>query len=167
MEEQLLSGGFCLRLARPGDAPRLHELILALAEYERLSHLVTGNAAMLEHWLSGARPVIEAMLVERAGEAVGFALWYTTYSTFLAKPGIHLEDLFVRPEVRGRGLGKAMLKALAALAVERDCGRLEWHVLDWNAPAIDFYRSLGANLMPQWVLARMLQPECLMLTRQE
>jgi GNAT superfamily N-acetyltransferase len=109
--------------------------------------------------LFGARPAAEALIAERGGRAVGFALFFTTFSTFLCKPGIYLEDVFVEPEHRGHGLGKALLRRLAALAVERGCGRFEWRVLDWNEPSIKFYEFLGAKLMPEWVLVRMTHPE--------
>ena len=105
--------------------------------------------------LFGVRPAAEAMLAEQDGEAVGYMLWFTTFSTFLARPGVWLEDLFVRPELRGRGVGRALLARLAALAVERDCGRMEWTVLDWNEPAQEFYRRLGATPMPDWTTWRL------------
>jgi GNAT superfamily N-acetyltransferase len=148
-----------IRNATATDVQALHDLIVALAEYERLRHMVVGTPADLAHWLFGPHPVIEAMIAEVQGEAVGFALWYTTYSTFLARPGIHLEDLFVKPEHRSAGIGKALLIRLAQIATERGCGRLEWNVLDWNTPAIEFYQSLGGKLMPEWVLVRMLADE--------
>jgi GNAT superfamily N-acetyltransferase len=165
MEESVLTS-FHIRPAAPGDGAQLHRLIVALAEYEKLAHLVTGTAAQLEHWLFGPQPVIEAALaVDRDGHALGFALWYTTYSTFLARPGIHLEDLFVEPARRGEGIGKALLAHLARVAEARGCGRLEWNVLDWNTPSIDFYRSLNAKLMPEWVLVRMVKDEYVALGR--
>lgn len=164
MEESILTPAeppvsFVLRAARPTDVPAIHDLIVALAEYERLAHMVVGSPADLHQWLFGERPVIEAMIANVGEETVGFALWYSTYSTFLARPGIHLEDLFVKPERRGLGIGKAMLIELARTARERGCGRLEWNVLDWNTPSIDFYKSLGATLMPEWVLVRMVDRE--------
>ena len=100
-----------------------------------------------------------AIVAERGGRSVGFALYFTTFSTFLCKPGLYLEDLFVEPAHRGAGLGKALLRRLAAIAIERDCGRFEWRVLDWNDPSIRFYQSLGATLMPEWQLVRMTRPE--------
>ena len=154
MEEQ-----FLIRAATTRDVPEVMRLIRALAEYEKLSHMVVGTEAQLRESLFGARPAAEALIAERGGRAVGFALFFTTFSTFLCKPGILLEDVFVEPAHRGLGIGKALLKRLAALAVERDCGRVEWHVLDWNEPSIRFYESLGANLMKEWILVRMTRPE--------
>lgn len=133
-----------LRPAEPADVPVLFDLIQALAEYEKLSHAVTGNADALKEHLFGGRPYVEAILAEYAGQAVGFALFFHSYSTFLTKPGIYLEDLFVLPEYRRQGIGKALLTYLAQLAVTRGYGRLEWSVLDWNEPAIAFYRRMGA-----------------------
>jgi GNAT superfamily N-acetyltransferase len=150
---------FLIRPATPTDIGELLRLIRGLAEYEKLSHMVSGTEAMLREALFGARPVAEALIVERGGRAVGFALYFMSFSTFLCKPGLYLEDLFVEPEHRGHGLGKALLGHLAALALERGCGRFEWHVLDWNEPSIRFYESLGATLMPDWELVRMTGPE--------
>jgi GNAT superfamily N-acetyltransferase len=143
-----------LRLAQPTDAPVLFRLIQALAEYEKLSHAVTGNADALKEHLFGSRTYAEAIIVEYAGQAVGFALFFSSYSTFLTQPGIYLEDLFVLPGYRRLGIGKAMLSYLAGLAVERGCGRLEWSVLDWNEPAIAFYRRMGAAVLPDWRICR-------------
>ena len=148
-----------IRPAAPGDERALFDLIRGLARFEKLDHLVTGSAEALREHLFGARPVAEAILAEEAGAPVGFALFFPTYSTFLTKPGLYLEDLFVEPEHRGAGIGKALLRHLAGLAVERDCGRLEWRVLDWNAPSIAFYQSLGGALLPEWELVRMTEPE--------
>jgi GNAT superfamily N-acetyltransferase len=150
---------YSIRAASRGDAPEILRLIGELAAYEKLSDLVVGSAAMLEAQLFGPRPAAEALLAEYNGRAVGFALFFTTFSTFLCKPGLYLEDLFVEPAHRGHGLGKALLARLAALAVERDCGRLEWRVLDWNEPSIKFYESLGAKILPEWELVRMTAPE--------
>jgi hypothetical protein len=141
--------------AQPRDAAALLSLIRALAEYERLTHLVVGTEAQLREELFGARPVIEAVLGWDDGRAVGFALYFHNFSTFLARRGLYLEDLFVVPEARGRGYGKALMRHVARVAVERDCGRFEWSVLDWNQPAIDFYRSLGAEVLPDWRICRM------------
>jgi len=150
---------FLIRAAAPADVPEVMRLIRALAEYEKLSHMVVGTEAQLRDALFGPRPSAEALIAERKGRAVGFALFFTTFSTFLCKPGILLEDVFVEPAHRGLGIGKALLKKLAAIARERDCGRLEWHVLDWNEPSIRFYESLGAKLLKEWVLVRMTQGE--------
>jgi GNAT superfamily N-acetyltransferase len=143
-----------IRLARPEDCETLHMLILGLADYERLAHAVVGSLEDLRAELFAARPVIEAALAWEAGRAVGFALWFHTYSTFLARRGLWLEDLFVLPEARGRGNGKALLKYCATLAVERGCGRFEWSVLDWNAPSIAFYEAAGATVMSDWRICR-------------
>lgn len=143
-----------LRPAEPADVPVLFQLIQALAEYEKLSHAVTGNADVLKKHLFGSRPYAEAILAEYAGQAVGFALFFPNFSTFLTQPGIYLEDLFVLPEYRRQGIGKAILSYLAHLAVERGCGRLEWSVLDWNEPAIAFYRRMGASVLEDWRICR-------------
>ncbi len=145
---------FTLRAAEPRDLPELVRLIGALAEYEHLTHLLRATPEALGAQLFGPRPVAEAMVAEADGAVVGFALWFTSFSTFLCRPGIWLEDLFVLPGHRGRGIGKAMLKHLAALAVERGCGRFEWSVLDWNAPSIRFYEAMGAALLPDWRICR-------------
>lgn len=143
-----------LRPATPADVLVLFSLIKALAEYEKLSHAVTGNADALKEYLFGSRPYAEAILVEYGGQSVGFALFFHNFSTFLTQPGIYLEDLFVLPEYRRQGIGKALLTYLANLAVERGCGRLEWSVLDWNEPAIAFYRSMGAAILEDWRICR-------------
>lgn len=143
-----------LRSTTPQDVPTLFQLIKGLAEYEKLTHAVTGNIADLEAHLFGDRIYAEAVLAELDGKAVGFALFFPNYSTFLTKPGIYLEDIFVLPEYRHQGIGKALLIHVAKLAVERDCGRLEWSVLDWNAPAIGFYQRMGADVLPDWRICR-------------
>jgi GNAT superfamily N-acetyltransferase len=149
---------FSIRPATPADSDTLFRLISALAEYEKLTHLVEATPQKLGDALFGARPHAEAVIVEvdhdGAKRAVGFALFFHNFSTFLAKPGLYLEDLFVEPAWRGHGLGKALLKHLAALAVERGCGRFEWSVLDWNQPSIDFYQAMGADVMPDWRICR-------------
>lgn len=150
---------YTLRAAQPADANELLRLIHALAVYEKLEHMAVGTPQLLHGALFSPRPAAEAIIAERGGRAVGFALFFTTFSTFLCKPGLYLEDLFVEPEHRGAGIGKALLRRLAALACERGCGRLEWRVLDWNAPSIRFYESLGASLLPEWELVRMTEPE--------
>ncbi|HLL03794.1 MAG TPA: GNAT family N-acetyltransferase [Myxococcaceae bacterium] len=144
-----------IRLATPTDIPAIVHLIRALAEYEKLSHQVVVDEARLREHLFGPKPYAEVLLAEDGGQVVGYALFFHTYSTFLGRPSLYLEDLFVLPEQRGRGHGKALLARLARLAVERDCGRFEWMVLDWNTPAIEFYESLGAALAPEWKLCRM------------
>ena len=149
-----MSSNLILRPAEPVDVPVLFRLIQALAEYEKLSHAVTGNADALSEHLFGDRPYAEAILAEYAGQAVGFALFFHNYSTFLTQPGIYLEDLFVLPEYRRQSIGKAILSYLATLAVKRGCGRLEWSVLDWNEPAIAFYRRMGASILEDWRICR-------------
>jgi GNAT superfamily N-acetyltransferase len=144
-----------IRPATPADVPVIAELIRALADYERLSHEVVLDETSLREHLFGERPYAEVLLAEQEGAVVGFALFFHNYSTFLARPGIYLEDLFVRPEHRGAGHGKALLAHLASLAVERGCGRLEWSVLDWNEPSIAFYKSLGAAAMDEWTVYRL------------
>ncbi len=126
-----------------------------LAEYERLSHAAVGTMEELRAELVGPRPVIEAALAWEGGRAVGYALWFHTYSTFLARRGLWLEDLFVVPQARGRGYGKALLRHCARIAVERRCGRFEWSVLDWNAPSIAFYEAAGATVLGDWRICRM------------
>lgn len=143
-----------IRPATPQDIPTIAELIRALAEYERLSHEVVLREAELHEHLFGERRYAEVLLAEEGGQVVGFALFFHNFSTFLARPGLYLEDLFVRPAHRGRGHGKALLRRLAQLALERGYGRLEWSVLDWNTPAIDFYRSLGAAPLSDWTVFR-------------
>lgn len=154
MERQLL-----IRVARPGDEAELLRLIHALAVYEKLEHMAVGTPELMHAALFGPKPSCEAVLCEVGGRAVGFALYFFTFSTFLCKPGLYLEDLFVEPEQRGKGLGKALLRHLATICVERGYGRFEWRVLDWNAPSIRFYESLGARVMPEWQLVRMTEPE--------
>lgn len=147
--------GVRIRFARNADVPVIHELILHLAEYEKLSHAVTADEAALRAHLFGARPAAEVLLAESSGACIGFALFFHNYSTFVGKPGLYLEDLFVRPEARGRGAGKALMVSLARLARERGCGRFEWSVLDWNTPSIDFYRAIGAQPLDDWTIQRM------------
>jgi GNAT superfamily N-acetyltransferase len=144
-----------IRPATSADTVAIARLIRALAEYERLSHAVTLDEGLLREHLFGPRPYAEALLAEEGGAVVGFALFFHNYSTFVGKPGIYLEDLFVEPAHRGRGHGKALLRAVARLAVERRCGRLEWSVLNWNEPAIRFYRALGAAPMDEWSVYRL------------
>jgi GNAT superfamily N-acetyltransferase len=141
--------------ATPADVPVILELIQGLADYEKLSHAVTATEDQLRATLFGARPAAEVLLAYADGTCEGFALFFQNYSTFLARPGLYLEDLFVRPEARGRGLGAALLKELARIGVERDCGRIEWSVLDWNEPSIAFYRKLGAVPLDEWTTFRL------------
>ena len=160
MEEQ-----FLIRAAAPADVGELLRLIRELAIYEKLEHMAVGTEPMLREALFGARPVCEALIAEVGGRAVGFALYFSTFSTFLCKEGLYLEDLFVEPAHRGTGIGKALLKRLAAITLERGGGRFEWRVLDWNEPSIRFYEGLGATLMREWLLARITGPELERLAR--
>jgi len=149
-----MSGAFGIRAATRADVPQLLELIRGLAEYEHLAHLVTADAAALEAELFGDRPVIEALIAWQGATPAGFAIFFQNYSTFLGRRGIYLEDLFVRPEHRGQGCGRALLLAVARIAHARGAGRFEWMALDWNTPAIDFYKGLGASEMAEWRLFR-------------
>jgi GNAT superfamily N-acetyltransferase len=149
-------GGLRIRPATEADVGLILRFIRELAEYERLLHEVVATEERLRATLFGARPAAEVVVADDAdGEPLGFALFFHNYSTFLAQPGIYLEDLFVRPEARGRGTGRALLAHLARLARERGCGRLEWWVLDWNESAIRFYRTLGAQPMDDWTVFRL------------
>jgi GNAT superfamily N-acetyltransferase len=143
-----------IRPAIPADLPLIAQFIRDLAEYEKLAHEVHFDDADLSERLFGARPYAEVLVGEIDGAPQGFALFFHNFSTFEGKPGIYLEDLFVRPEARGSGLGKSFLQRLAQLAVERDCARLEWAVLDWNEPSIGFYKALGARPMDEWTVFR-------------
>lgn len=143
-----------LRPARRDDLPLILALIGELADYERLPHEAVATLDDMESALFGPRPAAEVRVAECDGEAAGFALFFVSFSTFLGKPGLYLEDLFVRPAFRGRGIGRRLMVHLARLALERGYGRFEWSVLDWNTPAIDFYRRLGAKPMDEWTVQR-------------
>ncbi len=145
---------YTLRPATPADLPALVGLIGELADYEKLSHLVEVTPESLHPHLFGPRPAAEAVVGVVDGRVVGFALFFTNFSTFLGKPGLYLEDLYVQPAQRGTGLGKALLQHLGRLAVQRGCGRLEWSVLEWNESAIQFYERMGATVMPDWRICR-------------
>ncbi|HVU22862.1 MAG TPA: GNAT family N-acetyltransferase [Opitutus sp.] len=147
-----------IRSATPADVPLILAFIRGLADYEKLSHEVEATEEKLRATLFGEKPAAECVLAFAGGAPAGFAIFFTNYSTFLAKPGLYLEDLFVKPEFRGRGLGKALLLYLAKLANARGCGRMEWAVLDWNQPAIDFYESLGARRLREWQICRLTGP---------
>jgi len=151
----MTESSFTVRSGEAQDTARILALIRELAEYERLSHMVSATEEGLRDTLFGERPAAEVLLAEVEGDAVGFALFFPNYSTFLGRGGIYLEDLYVRPAFRGRGLGRALLVRLAALARERGAGRLEWSVLDWNEPAIGFYRNLGAEPLDGWTTFRL------------
>jgi len=149
-----MTASHTLRAAEPRDIDAIVALIAELAEFEQLSHLVQATPEKLAPHLFGERPVAECLVGEADSEVVAFALFFTNFSTFLARPGLYLEDLYVRPAHRGSGLGRALLEHLGRLAVERGCGRFEWCVLDWNTNAIAFYEKLGATVMPDWRLCR-------------
>lgn len=144
-----------IREAAPDDLDLILELIVALADYEKLRHAVRAEPEVLRRHLFGADRRAEVLIAESDAEPIGFALFFHNFSTFEGRPGIYLEDLYVKPEARGRGAGKALFRRLAQLALERDCARLEWAVLDWNEPAIAFYRSLGARPMDDWIVQRL------------
>jgi GNAT superfamily N-acetyltransferase len=149
-----MNNSFTIRAATPADIPVLLQFIRELAAYEELSHEVLATEAMLHRHLFGERRHAEAVLACENGQSIGFALFFHNFSTFVGKPGLYLEDLYVQPEFRGRGYGKALMIHLARLARERDCGRFEWWVLNWNQPSLDFYRSLGAVPMSDWGVQR-------------
>jgi GNAT superfamily N-acetyltransferase len=144
-----------IRRGTARDLPTILALIKGLAEYERLAHEVRATTAALRRHGFGRRRYFEALICRRGRTPIGFALYFFTYSTFLARPSLYLEDLFVLPDERGRGAGRALLQALARIAVSRGCGRMEWTVLDWNAPSIGFYEGLGAQLKREWILTRL------------
>ncbi len=158
--------GFTIRPATSQDTSLILWFIKGLAEYEKLSHEVVATEDALRENLFGAHPKAEVIIGEYNSEPVGFALFFHNFSTFVGKPGIYLEDLFVIPEMRGKGFGKSLLQYLARLAVERDCGRLEWAVLDWNEPAIKFYESLGSRIMKEWLINRLAGEELAELASQ-
>jgi GNAT superfamily N-acetyltransferase len=143
-----------IRPAAVADVPLILRFIRQLAEYEKLSHTVVASEQLLGEHLFGPRPAAQVLIGSLDCQPVGFALYFQTFSTFLSRPGIWLEDLFVVPEARGRGVGRALLRHVAAEALARRCGRLEWSVLDWNAPAIGFYKQLGAAAMDDWTTYR-------------
>jgi GNAT superfamily N-acetyltransferase len=147
--------GLTIRIATIDDAPAILTLIRGLAEYERLAHEAIATEADIRESLFGSRPAAEVLIAETNGAAAGFALFFHNYSTFLGRRGLYLEDLFVFPEFRGRGFGRALMVRLAQIAVERNCGRFEWWVLDWNEPSIRFYESLGARAMSDWTVYRL------------
>jgi len=145
---------FSIRPATPHDVPHIMSMIRELAVFEKLEHMVVATDALLQEGLFGARPSCEAIIGEEDGEVVCFALFFHNFSTFLTKKGLYLEDLYVRQSHRGKGYGTQMLKRLAQIAVERHCGRFEWSVLDWNEPAIQFYKAMGADILPDWRICR-------------
>ena len=155
-----------IRLARPDDCAVILGFIRELAEYERLAHEVVADEAQLRATLFGPRPGAEVLLAE-LDAPVGFALFFQSYSTFLARPGLYLEDLYVQPASRGQGVGAALMSACARIAVERNYGRFEWSVLDWNEPALRFYRSLGARAMSDWTVQRLVGDELAALANRQ
>lgn len=144
--------GLTIRTAVKSDVPLLLQLIRELAEYEKLSHEVVATESLLTEHLFGRRPVAEALVAMDDGEPVGYALFFHNFSTFLGLPGLYLEDIYVRQHARGKGIGRAMLQRVASIATDRGCGRVEWSVLDWNEPAIGFYKKLGAAPMSDWTV---------------
>ena len=153
-----MSEAVTITAATPDDVPLMMEFIRELAEYERLAHEVRGSEALLREEMFGERPVVEAIIARVGGAPAGWALYFHNFSTFLTRRGLYLEDLYVRPQFRGHGIGRGLLAELARIAVDRECGRLEWWVLDWNEDAIRFYRSLGAVAMNQWTVYRVAGP---------
>lgn len=144
-----------ITFATESDVPHILSFIRGLAEYEKLAHQMVATEDDLRRTLFGARPYAEVLIARVDGTPAGFALFFHSYSTFLGMPGLYLEDLFVQPQFRSRGVGKALLREVAKIARQRKCGRLEWSVLDWNEPAIEFYRRMGADVMPDWRICRL------------
>ena len=155
-----------LRRALPGDVLQILGFIRELAAYEKLEDQVVASEASLSEHLFGPNPAAEVVIAELEGIPVGFALFFQNFSTFLGRPGLFLEDLYVQPQARGKGIGRALLVHLARLAVERGAGRLDWNVLDWNVPAIGFYQRLGATVLPDWRTCRVTGDELIALARQ-
>jgi diamine N-acetyltransferase len=148
-----------IRAATPADAPLIAALVRELADYEKLLDEAQATPRDFQRELESANPVIHVLIAEWNGSPAGFALYFFNFSTFVGRPGLYLEDLFVRPEQRAHGIGRALLRALARIAQERCCGRMEWAVLDWNEPALRFYRSLGARQMKEWIVHRLTPVE--------
>ncbi|WP_426339849.1 N-acetyltransferase family protein [Pseudoduganella sp. S-14] len=147
-----------IRPARPEDVASIMAMIRELAVFEKLEHLVVADEAMLQEEMFGAKPGVEGIVGVESGEVVTYALFFHNFSTFLCKKGLYLEDLYVKQNRRGAGYGKQMLAALARIAVERQCGRFEWSVLDWNVNAIKFYEQMGADVLPDWRVCRVTGP---------
>jgi GNAT superfamily N-acetyltransferase len=148
-----------IRPATAADAETIAALVRELADYEKLLHEAKAGAADFRRELSAENPVIRVLIAEWHGEVAGFALYFFNFSTFVGRPGLYLEDLFVRPSLRSHGIGRGLLRALARIARERDCGRMEWAVLDWNEPALKFYQSLGARQLKEWIVHRLTPTE--------
>jgi GNAT superfamily N-acetyltransferase len=155
-----------IQSGKAADVPLILEMIRGLARYERLAHQVTATAARLRAHGFGRSPYFRALICRRGRQAIGFALYFFTYSTFLAQPTLYIEDLYVLPDARGQGAGRALLGELARIAVRRKCGRMEWAVLDWNTPAIRFYKRMGAGLRRDWILTRLAGSNLLRLARE-
>lgn len=155
-----------IRPARPEDVASIMAMIRELAVFEKLEHLVVADESMLHEELFGAKPGVEGIVGEEGGEVVTYALFFHNFSTFLCKKGLYLEDLYVKQNRRGAGYGKQMLAALAKIAVERQCGRFEWSVLDWNVNAIKFYEQMGADVLPDWRVCRVTGPALAALAEQ-
>jgi GNAT superfamily N-acetyltransferase len=149
---------FSIRPAQPSDVAHIHAMIIELAVFEKLEHQVVATEDLLHQGLFGSKPSCEAIIGEENGEVVTFALFFHNFSTFLTKKGLYLEDLYVRQAHRGKGYGTQMLKALAQIAIERNCGRFEWSVLDWNEPAIKLYKAMGAEMLSDWRICRVTGP---------
>jgi GNAT superfamily N-acetyltransferase len=149
-----MTSTFNIRPATPADVTHIYDMIVELAVFEKLEHMVVATEALLHEALFGNKPSCEAIMGVENGEPVTFALFFHNFSTFLTRKGLYLEDLYVKQSCRGKGYGRQMLVALARLAVERQCGRFEWSVLDWNVNAIDFYKGVGAELLPDWRICR-------------
>ncbi|MGZ3182704.1 MAG: N-acetyltransferase family protein [Telluria sp.] len=158
---------FQIRPAEPADVCHIYDMIVELAVFEKLEHLVVATEALLHEGLFGARPSCEAIIGEADGEVVSFALFFHNFSTFLTRKGLYLEDLYVKQAHRGKGYGRNMLVELARIAVERQCGRFEWSVLDWNVNAIEFYQGMGADLLPDWRICRVTGDALTRLARTE
>ena len=150
----MTDGSLSIRPARPGEASLVFRFVRELAEYEKLEHEVQATEAMIDAALFGEQPRVFCDIAEWDGEPVGFAVWFLNFSTFSGRPGIYLEDIFVRPAFRGRGVGKALMVHLARKCVENGWARLQWSVLDWNTPSIEFYKSLGGVLLDEWTVVR-------------
>jgi GNAT superfamily N-acetyltransferase len=158
---------FSIRPAQASDVAHIHGMIVELAVFEKLEHMVVATEALLHDGLFGVRPACEALVGVEDGEVVCFALFFHNFSTFLTRKGLYLEDLYVKQAHRGKGYGRQLLTALAQLAVERNCGRFEWSVLDWNEPAIKFYKGMGADLLPKWRICRVAGDALTQLARRQ
>ena len=161
----MTDGSLAIRPARPGEASLVFQFVRELAEYEKLEHEVQATEAMIDAALFGEQPRVFCDIAEWDGEPVGFAVWFLNFSTFSGRPGIYLEDIFVRPAFRGRGVGKVLMVHLARKCVENGWARLQWSVLDWNTPSIEFYKSLGAVMMDEWTLCRVSGPALAQLAK--